>query len=117
VRSCFRYKAAFGCAALSLAIGVVGLTVGARSEDAGNKYIAAYKRCTESNADLLSSSQEPAETIATAVFAACSAIEQDFMQYMLKTIKNVGVAEGVIAHLRQVSREHVILRVIQARQK
>jgi hypothetical protein len=89
----------------------------ARSEDADLKYIQAYKDCTEKQADLYSSSQEPAETIATAVAAACSGIEHDMMLYLLKTIKNVDTVDRVIAHLRQVSHENVILRVLQDRKK
>jgi hypothetical protein len=96
----------------------------ARSEDkriaatlkAEDKYIEAYKRCIDKNFDLFSSSQQSAETIAMSVTSACSAVAQDYMQY-LKTKTNVATAERTILELRNVARENVISRVQAARKK
>jgi hypothetical protein len=79
-----------------------------------DKYISAYKNCTDRNTAIFARSDEPAETIATAVLAACSSFEQDFFKFMLSSIR-VEQAEAVISHLRQTARENVILGVLQSR--
>src|SRR5208282_1842766 len=96
-----------------------------RSEDkriapslkADDKYIESYKHCIDKNFDLFSSSQQPAETIATSITSACLAVAQDYMQYLIKTKTNVATAERMIDELRNVARDTVISRVQAARKK
>lgn len=97
----------------------------ARSEDKGiapnlkaeDKYIESFKRCIDKNFDLFASSPQPAEAIATSVTSACSAVAQDYMQYLVKTKKSVATAERTIEELRNVARDNVISRVQASRKK
>jgi hypothetical protein len=85
-----------------------------RNDLLSEKYISAYKNCTDRNTAIFAKSDEPAETIATAVLAACSSFEQDFFKFMLSSIR-VEQAEAVITKLRQRARENIILGVLQSR--
>jgi hypothetical protein len=78
-------------------------------------FIVAFKICYEKAADRLSKSEEPAETVVVATFAACAKEEEDMRRYLLKQVKNVPSVDKLMQATRTRAREQLVLRIINRR--
>jgi hypothetical protein len=86
-----------------------------RSRSEFTPLLVAFKNCYEKSADRLSQSQESAETVVVASFAACAKEEGDMKSYLLKELKNVQQVDRVMQTTRTTAREQLLLRIINRR--
>jgi len=81
-------------------------------------YSERWVRCTQqAAAGIALASNDPAESLIGAVFAACSRHEEAFRIEMLRTGLSVARAEEVIARTREIGREHIALIIVETRAK
>ena len=95
---------------------LVTITSASAATDEGQKFISAFKHCTEDYATKLAPSGETVDSIVIAAFAFCASIENDMRRFLLATIRNVDTVERVLNQHRQIAREHLTEVILNARQ-